>query len=261
MSEQPLDTQPLYTMDPIGRFADRATDYVAYRPTYPAAAIDGILAGLAARTAADIGAGTGISARLLADRGLQVWAIEPNAAMLQAATAEPRVGLTWQAGQAEATGLPAGAVDLVTCFQAFHWFAPVLALPELRRILRPMGRLALVWNDRNEADPLTRTYGEILKAAGSKPGAMERLSDPTPLLRASPEFTNVRTLAIPQKQRLDHVGLLGLAMSRSYTPKQGAAAEQLTQDLQVLHRQYADAQGQVEICYVTNVFLADRALD
>lgn len=50
-------------MNPLNRFSDRAADYVKYRPTYPAAAIDKILAGLGSRSqlvAADISAGTGI---------------------------------------------------------------------------------------------------------------------------------------------------------------------------------------------------------
>ncbi|HWT05379.1 MAG TPA: SAM-dependent methyltransferase, partial [Xanthomonadales bacterium] len=65
------------------RFADRAGDYVAGRPSYPAAALDALFDGLGDAgdvLAADLGAGTGISSRLLAERGAQVLAIEPNQA-------------------------------------------------------------------------------------------------------------------------------------------------------------------------------------
>lgn len=66
MSQTNPETTPLYTLNPLTRFSDTA-DYVNYRPSYPAAAIDIILEGLAPPTqllAADIGAGTGISSRL-----------------------------------------------------------------------------------------------------------------------------------------------------------------------------------------------------
>ena len=71
-------------MDSVTRFSDRATDYVRYRPTYPAEAIAAILDGLGPPgqlVAADIGAGTGISARLLGDAGVRVIAVEPGEEM------------------------------------------------------------------------------------------------------------------------------------------------------------------------------------
>lgn len=70
-----LDATPLYAMNPLNRFSDRAADYVKYRPSYPDAAIDKILEGLGSISqlvAADIGAGTGISSRLLAEREVKV---------------------------------------------------------------------------------------------------------------------------------------------------------------------------------------------
>ncbi len=148
MSREPVDpTAPLHTMAPTSRFANRAEDYKKFRPTYPAAAIDAVIEGLAeARTltAADIGAGTGISSRLLADRGVRVIAIEPNAAMREAA--EPHPLVQWREGTAERTGLGDHAVDLVVCAQAFHWFEPVAAVREFGRVLKRGGRLALMWN-------------------------------------------------------------------------------------------------------------------
>jgi len=155
MMERPPDP-PLHELAPTTRFSDRAADYVRYRPDYPAAAIDRMLAGL--RTppeivAADVGAGTGISARRLAERGARVWAVEPNAEMRAAAAPHPLV--TWHDGTAEATGLDRASVDLVLCAQAFHWFRPPEAVAEFARILRPGGRLAIVWNRRDRSDPLT----------------------------------------------------------------------------------------------------------
>ena len=84
----------LYQMNPQQRFSDRAEDYAKYRPSYPSEAIDSILEGLEAPErliAADIGAGTGISSRLFAARGVKVIAIEPNAAMREAEITHPLV--------------------------------------------------------------------------------------------------------------------------------------------------------------------------
>jgi ubiquinone/menaquinone biosynthesis C-methylase UbiE len=123
MSELNTDSTPLHTMNPLSRFSDRVADYVKYRPSYPAAAIAIILAGLgnsAQLIAADIGAGTGISSRLLAERGISVIAIEPNTEMRQAAESHKLVEV--REGTAEVTNLPDASVDLVTCFQSFHWF-------------------------------------------------------------------------------------------------------------------------------------------
>src|SRR5262245_4558082 len=96
----------LSDLNPVGRFSDRAGDYVKYRPSYPAGAIDAILAGLGPAerlVAADVGAGTGISARLLGDRLVRVVAVEPGQGMREAAT--PHGNVRWTTGRAEATGL------------------------------------------------------------------------------------------------------------------------------------------------------------
>src|SRR5580700_5131592 len=71
-------------MDSTTRFGSRASAYAAFRPSYPPEAIDAVLEGLGdprAVTIADVGAGTGISSRLFAERGAALIAIEPNARM------------------------------------------------------------------------------------------------------------------------------------------------------------------------------------
>lgn len=86
----------------LNYFSGRSEDYEKYRPIHAASAIDAILSGLNSQTqlvAADIGAGTGIGARLLADRDVQVMAIEPNTDMRMAATPHERV--EFLAGTAE----------------------------------------------------------------------------------------------------------------------------------------------------------------
>ncbi|EGJ28726.1 methylase involved in ubiquinone/menaquinone biosynthesis [Moorena producens 3L] len=62
-------------------------------------------------------------------------------------------------GTAQQTNLPDASIDLVACFQSFHWFDPEPTLLEFRRILKPTGQLAVVWNDRNRQDDFTKKIG------------------------------------------------------------------------------------------------------
>ena len=244
-------------MDPTGRFSERAADYVKYRPDYPAAAIDAVLAGLAPPAAlaiADIGAGTGISARLLADRGARVVAIEPNADMRAAATAHP--GVDWRDSTAEATGLATASQDLVTCFQAFHWFRPRESVAEFRRVLRAGGRLALVWNVRDDRDAPTRGYIDAIHAvAGTHPAELRELE--AHVLDGQGWFAPPRTLTFPHAQWLDAPGLLGRAASSSYVRREPAAWREIQARLLELHARHRDAQSKVALRYVTEVHLTE----
>jgi SAM-dependent methyltransferase len=245
-------------METVTRFDDRADDYVRYRPSYPAAAIDAVLDGLGAPeriVVADVGAGTGISARLLGDRGVRVLAVEPGRKMRAAAAAHPQV--TWVGGTAEATGLGSGVVRLVLAAQAFHWFRPAEALAEFARILGPSGRLALMWNRRSTTDPLTAGYRQAILDVGGEVVA-ERMPFEPGVVAGSGLFSPVIRAAFPNAQRLDLDGLIGRARSASYVPKTGDAGERLVSMLRDLHARHADDAGFVSLIYDTEVFLARK---
>jgi SAM-dependent methyltransferase len=249
---------PLHDLSPTTRFSDRAADYVRFRPDYPAAAIDAILNGVgdpAALIAADVGAGTGISARLLAERGTRVIAIEPNREMLGAAA--PHEHIAWVVATAEATALAAGSVGLVLSAQAFHWFRQPDALSEFHRVLAPSGRLVLMWNSRDRTDPLTREYIEAIHAVQGEHPAERRPFDPA-VVSARGEFGEAWLKTFPYRQSLDREGLAGRAWSASYVPREGPRAEQLVQNLDALHQKYRDERGMIALRYRTEVWIAER---
>lgn len=134
-----------------GGYATAADSYVRGRPDYPPE-IDGWLRSALGlqqgATVVDLGAGTGkFTPRLLAT-GADVIAVEPVAQMLaKLADACPTVQA--KRGAADAMPLPDASVDAVVCAQAFHWFATHAALAEIHRVLKPGGKLGLVWNLRD----------------------------------------------------------------------------------------------------------------
>ncbi len=257
VNENNAEASPLHTMNPLSRFSDRAADYAKYRPSYPDEAIAILLEGLgnpSQLVAADIGAGTGISSRLLAQRGLRVIAIEPNEAMREAASPHPLV--QFRDGSAEVTNIPDASVDLVTCFQAFHWFNAEPTLQEFHRILKPTGRLAVVWNDRDRNDELTQSYTRLVQIASNNHPAESRLVSVDPLLSSS-LFPDIRCHTFVYRQQLDLDGLIGRAMSVSYIPREGQAQQQLISGLEELYNNKRDEQGFVYMTYRTSVYLAN----
>ncbi len=254
-------TEPLHTLNPSSRFSDRARDYALYRPTYPLEAIDAIIratemSSSRCLSAADIGAGTGISSRLLADRNLHVLAIEPNQAMREAA--EPHPNIEWRAGTAEHTTLDTASQDLVLCAQAFHWFDAQRALAEFHRILRPRGVLCLLWNDRDNTDPLTAAYSDaITKASDNHPAARDR-SDCGEVIHHTPLFTHSQLEVFPSAQPLTLEGLIGRALSASYTPKSGSAHDELIAALHNAHDRYKHPDGTVTMRYRTRLYTATK---
>lgn len=250
-----LEQTPPYTWNPLARFCDRAPDYAKYRPSYPTAAIDIILEGMKTQSpiiAADVGAGTGISSRLLAERGVRVLAIEPNADMRQAAAPHPLV--EFSQGTAEATGLHDASVDLVTCFQSFHWFNPEPTLLEFNRILKPSGRLAAVWNEWDKNDDFTANYIHLVETASNSPPNQKYRTTVESL--ASYHLVDIKHYVFPYKQDVDLTGLIGLTQSHSIIPRSGEVLQQLISDLQQLHAQFCDERGMVSLLYSTSLFLA-----
>lgn len=243
----------------LERFSDRARDYVAHRPDYPDAAIDALVSGLGepgSLSVVDVGAGTGISARAVADRGCRVIAVEPNKAMRDAAASHPRV--TWVEATAERTTLPDACADIVLCAQSFHWMEREQALDEFHRILKPRGRLALLWNIQDHSDPFTREYAEVVKRCAVRSVASPSLTGRREDLAGDRRWEGIRTLEFPHAQSLAEPGLIGRAVSSSYSPKDGPKHDDLVAGLRSLFSRFRHG-DRVELRYRTVLHAAERA--
>ncbi|HEX2954981.1 MAG TPA: methyltransferase domain-containing protein [Bacillota bacterium] len=155
-------------MDNKEKFTTKATDYVKYRPLYPQAFIDYLIqeVGLAKDSVlADVGAGTGILSKQLANRVKLVYAVEPNLPMRKACKTYcvSCENVTAVDGSAENTTLSPHSVDFITVAQAFHWFDREKTKREFQRILKPGGKVILVWNSRVPEDDLTKENDQLFR--------------------------------------------------------------------------------------------------
>jgi SAM-dependent methyltransferase len=234
---------------PFTAFAEVAGAYERGRPTYSEAAVRWLV-GEEPRDVVDLGAGTGKLTRVLAALGHRVTAVEPLDAMRgQLEAAVP--GVTAVSGNAETIPLEDASVDVVACAQAFHWFDHAVALPEIARVLRPGGRLALVWNTRDDRETWVSQLSEII---GNESVAE---TDVTAPIRASGLFEPVETAEFRFEQALDRETLLDLVVSRSYCAKLTEAdREPILAAVAKLYDETA-GEGGVRLAYVTECFRAE----
>jgi SAM-dependent methyltransferase len=250
--------------NPIGRFTGLAKIYARCRPSYPDTVLNFIVSHCKlepATTLVDVGAGTGIASRLLAQRGVHVIGIEPNAEMrAEAEAVEMPAGVPRPAyvdGRGEATGLVSETADVVMAAQSFHWFEAEPALAEFHRILKPSGWVVLMWNDRDASDAFTAEYGKLILTVPDAAAAEVPRGGAGKSLFACPLFEHAEFRPFPNEQILDQDSFVGRAFSASYAPRDGAPAISYEQSLRQLFARY-ESRGRVTLRYETRVYVARR---
>ena len=192
-------------------FQDGGEHYERVRPGYPGDSAEWLIPA-GARDALDVGAGTGKFTVLLLDRGLSVSAVDPSADMLdQLRILHPGVAAT--VGTAEATGFGDSSFDVVSVAQAWHWCDPLAASTELSRVLRPGGRLGLIWNQLDTSVPWVHRLSRIMHA-----GDVYRPHFQPPL---GPEFVELESHVTRWEDALTTTEIMELAKSRSYYLRSG----------------------------------------
>jgi SAM-dependent methyltransferase len=192
-------------------FGAVADAYERARPGYPDDAVRW-LAGHEPCDVVDLGAGTGKLTRSLVALGHRVTAVEPLEEMLdRLRVAVP--GAIAVRGSAEEIPLTDGSADVVTCAQAFHWFDPAVALHEMARVLRPGGRIALVWNTRDDARAwVAELTDTVIGRSEFRAGGVNATSD---RVDESGRFGPVERASFAHVQLLGREDLVELVRSRS----------------------------------------------
>jgi ubiquinone/menaquinone biosynthesis C-methylase UbiE len=229
-------------------FGKVAESYDRGRPGYPRQAVEWLV-GSGQRSVLELGAGTGKLTEQLLALGHGVVATDPDTTMLDRLKRNLPDASTLVA---HAEDLPVGdhGFDAVVAAQAFHWFDLERALPEIARVLRPKGRVCLVWNQRNEKIPWVRRLGALI-------GTQEQLRDPAEALIFSELFGFVEDREFSHWQLIDRQTIQDLVLSRSniaVLDADGRAAK--LAEVLAFYDEYGRGMDGMQLPYVTKCYRA-----
>lgn len=242
-------------------FTPLANDYARYRPGYPAEVLSALetTCGLTPDwVVADIGSGTGKLADLFLAAGHRVIGVEPNREMRLEGERLLAGHSNFHSldGTAESIPIEANSVDLVAVGQALHWFDVDKARTEFRRVLRPGGWIAVLWND---PVPDTTGFTDEYRSACRAWSEARQTSDPAPSLNTGVD--RIFGGAVPHHESFPHVkrfdleGFLGRVRSSGKLPQPGNPGhDELTALLTDVFNRY-QREGAVELHYVAQLYV------
>lgn len=213
-------------MDYKQRFSSRVENYIKYRPGYPEEIIPILKNEIRFKkeeVVADIGSGTGISAKLFLENGNTVYGIEPNEPMRKAAEGwlnayDKFISIH---GSAEQTTLNDNSVDLIVCAQAFHWFDRAQAKLEFNRIAKNDAHLCLIWNDRKKKDAFQQDYEKLIQQYAIDYNEVSHRNISAEIISAFYNPNKFKEILLNYEQHFDLQGLIGRITSSSYMPNEG----------------------------------------
>ncbi|HEX6150988.1 class I SAM-dependent methyltransferase [Nocardioides sp.] len=239
-------------------FGPLAEAYDRGRPSFPADAARWLV-GRDAATVLELGAGTGKLTRELVALGHDVHASDPDPGML-AVLKRHLPDVPTSECTAEDIPLPDRSVDVVVAGQAFHWFDTDRALPEIARVLKPGGAVAVAWNNRDAKIPWVRKLWALL---GEQPTVKERTDSAVDALVTSPLFGYVDRSTFSHWQEINRSSIVDLVASRSYVAAldEPARAAKLAEVLD-FYDDYGRGMDGMQLAYECECFravVADRA--
>lgn len=241
------------------RFSNRVENYVRYRPGYPPEILELFRDEMNLHKdsiVADVGAGTGISAKIFLENGNPVFGVEPNEAMRTAA--ENFLGdfpnFKSVDGTSEQTNLEDKAVDFIVSAQAFHWFKPEPTRREFKRILKDSGFVALLWNERQlDSTAFLRDYENFLHEFATDYSEVRHENVTKEEIKNFFQ-TNFEQKTFQMSQIFDYAGLEGRLLSSSYTPTaENPLFEPMMAELKRLFTNH-QKDGKIHILYDTNIY-------
>jgi len=244
--------------DSYSHYSRIVENYSRYRPHYP----DQLVVWLQDecgfsphQIVADIGSGTGLLAELFLKNGHQVYGVEPNEEMRQAAEYLLRSYplFTSVAGTAEMTSLADHSVDMITVGNAFHWFKHEQARQEFLRILNPQGWVVLVWNlERNSGSPFAVAFERFWQKHIDPAARFSKRQRPDYVTRFF-GIDNLKEKTLDNYQVCDFETLKGLALSFLKAPQpEDPRYAAMVDELQAIFSQYQEG-GTVTLEYDTQV--------
>ena len=241
------------------RFSNRVENYVKYRPGYPPEILRLFETEMKLQkdsVVADIGSGTGISAKIFLENGNPVFGIEPNEAMRRAAEdfLSDFPNFRNIDGTSENTTLKNDSADFIVSAQAFHWFKPEPTRIEFERILKNNGFVALIWNERQlDATDFLRDYENFLREFATD---YDEVRHENVTRKELADFFRVdfRQATFQMSQTFDYEGLKGRLLSSSYTPTtENSLFEPMIKELDRLFTKH-EKDGKIHILYDTNIY-------
>ena len=212
-------------MDFKQRFSSRVENYIKYRPGYPEEIIATLQLEIGLMpndVVADIGSGTGLSAKLFLEHGNTVYGVEPNEPMRKAAEGFLHEFPDFHSihGSSEASNLKDNSIDLIVCAQAFHWFDRAKTKQEFQRIAASGAHLCLIWNDGKATEPFQQDYEQLIQDFAIDYHEISHRNITSDIISDFYAPNKFQKFLLNYEQHFNLEGLIGRIISSSYMPNE-----------------------------------------